>query len=344
MTHVSTQRRLQGFLFGGLAAMVYAASMTLARRLQSVGHPDVVAVGMTLDLVVVVPLAFYLLVVRRRGWPVVATVPVFVLSLVAAARIIPAGHQQPLRIAELLAIPAELAVLSWIAWRAHGALQAARRDRTADPLQLLQRAAIGLLREARAAGVLATEIAVLYYGFGSWKTRPHAPEGAAAFTHHRRSGHLAVVCAFVMVMAIEGLAIHLMVALWSGVAAWFLTVTTAYGALWFLADARATVLRPILVDEEGLLLRAGLRWTVRVPRHEVAAIRHSKPAYGRESLNLTLLGAPTHWIELATPTLAEGPYGMRRRVRAIGIQPDASEEFGRALATPDPSSSRPPGA
>jgi hypothetical protein len=344
MMHVATPRRLPGLLFGGLAAIVYAASMTLARRLPSLGHPDIVAVGMTLDLVVVVPLAFYLLVVRRRGWPVVATVPVFVLSIVAAARIIPATHQQPLRVAELLAIPAELLVLAWIAWRAHGALKAARCFREADPLQVLQRAAIDLVRQSRVAGVLATEIAVLYYGFFSWRARPHAPERASAFTHHRRSGHMAVVCAFVMVMAIEGLAIHLMLALWSGVAAWLLTVTTAYGALWFLADARATVLRPLLVDEESLLLRAGLRWTLRVPRDEVAAIRHAKPVYGRESLNLTLLGAPTHWIELAAPMLAEGPYGMRRRVRAIGVQPDAAEEFGRALAAPDPSSCRPPGA
>lgn len=331
MTGAGSRHRPASLMFGGVAAVVYAATLMLAHRLPALDRPDAVATGMTLDLVVVVPLAFYLLVVRRRGWPVVAIAPVLVLSLLAAGRIIPDANQQVLRVMELLAIPAEIGVVSFIAWRATTALRAARRDRAADPLEQLRRAALDLVRQERVAGVLATEIAVFYYGLGAWRARPHAPDGVAAFTHHRRSGHAAIVCALLLVFLIEGVALHLLVAIWSGLAAWLLTISTIYGALWLLADARATALRPLLADEECLVLRAGLRWSLRVPRDVVAGVTRAKPGSGKECLNLTLLGAPTHWIAFSRPLVAEGPYGMRRRVRAAGVQPDAAEAFDRAL-------------
>jgi hypothetical protein len=48
-------------------------------------------------------------------------------------------------------------------------------------------------------------------------------------------------------------------------------------------------------------------------------------------LNLTLLVAPTHWITFARPVMAEGPYGLRRRVRSVGIQPDDADRLDRVL-------------
>ena len=36
-------------------------------------------------------------------------------------------------------------------------------------------------------------------------------------------------------------------------------------------------------------------------------------------------------IALSEPMLAEGPYGFHRRMRAIGIAPDAAEHFQRAV-------------
>jgi len=122
--------------------------------------------------------------------------------------------------------------------------------------------------------------------------------------------------------------------MWSAVAAWLATATTLYSALWLIADYRATVLRPILVGEESLLVRAGFRCTLRVPRALIAGVGRKRPEFGRESLDVTLLGSPTHWLTLSEPLLAEGPYGRRRRVRAIGLRPDLVEEFDRFLSGP----------
>ncbi|MGH7571607.1 MAG: hypothetical protein ACREMK_07165 [Gemmatimonadota bacterium] len=332
MTAIEARRyRGSSLLFAGIVAGVYTAAVGVSSRLPHLEGASAVAVGLTLDMTVVVPLAFYLLVVRRRGLPIVMLAPVLVLSVLAASQILPAGHRQPLRIIEVMVVPMELGLLAWIGWRAAGALRMARRDEAADPLEQLRRAAFELLQNDRVAAVFASEIGVFYYAFGAWWARPHVPPGTFAFTQHRRSGHAGIVLAFLLAMSAEGFAAHVLLLTWSAIAAWIFTIGTAYGALWLIADYRATVLRPILVDADCILIRAGFRCSLRVPRARIAEVGCQKPSFGKESFNLTFLSTPTHWLTLSEPMLAQGPYGHRRRVRAIGIKPDLPEEFDRLL-------------
>jgi len=333
MERLSSRNRAFTLLAAGIAVTIYAAAFAIARLLPTLRRPDAVAAGMTVDLVVVVPLAFHLLVVRRRGWPAVSVAPVVLLGALAAGLFLPRDHRQPLRLLEIVAVPIEAIALGWIAWRAGTALRAARRDRLADPLEILRHAALDVIGQERVAGFLATEAALVYYGLGSWRSRAHVPAGTAAFTHHRRVGHVAIVAALLLVVAIEGVAVHMLVSIWRALAAWVLTLGTAYAALWLVADCRAVILRPILVDDHALVLRAGLRWSLRVPRAQVAAVVRHRPPLGRECLNLTLLGTPTHWIVLTQPVAARGPYGVRRHVRAVGIQPDDASGFDHLTRT-----------
>jgi hypothetical protein len=138
--------------------------------------------------------------------------------------------------------------------------------------------------------------------------------------------------AFLLLIAVEGLAVHFLLHQWSVLGAWICTIGSAYGALWLIADYRATVLRPILVSDESILFRAGFRWTVQVPVDRIAGVSRNKPELGKECVNLTFLGTPTRWLTLSEPLVAEGPYGLRRRVRAIGVAPDADDDFDRMLA------------
>lgn len=332
MHSAAAHGRAWPLLFVGIVTGVYATALAVVGQLSHMeARAGAVAVALTLDLVVVVPLAFYLLVVRRRALPIVTLVPILVLSVLGASRVIPAGHQQMLRLLEALALPMELALVGWIGWRAARALREACRDATADPIEQLGHAAFELTRSRRVAAVIASEIAVFWYAIGSWRARAHAPVGAIAFSHHRRSGHAGIVLAFILVLAVEGLAVHFLLLTWSALAAWIFTIGTAYGAMWLIADFRATMLRPILVRDESIVFRAGFRFTLQVPLARIAAIGRERPQFGKESVNLTFLGTPTHWLTLSEPMVACGAYGFRRRVRAIGIEPDAGDEFVRIL-------------
>ena len=335
MRATATNPRASVLLFLLVLAGVYAAALAIVARLPLLdGRASIVVAAVTLDLVAVVPAAFYVLVVRRRNLPLVTLVPIVVLSVLAASRVLPADQQQSLRAFEMLALPIELGLVSWIGWRAVKAIRSARRDAAGDPLERLRHTAFELTRQHRAAAILATEIAVFWYALGARRARPHVPEGAVAFTHHQRSGHAGAVVGFILVMAVEALGMHLLLLTWSAVAAWILTIGTAYGALWLIADYRATVLRPILVTGDSITVRAGLRFTVHVPRAQVAAVTRARPELGKDSVSVTFLSTPTHWVTLAEPIVAEGAYGFRRRVRAIGIAPDDVREFEHLMAPP----------
>jgi len=331
--NLPTPSHASALLFLAILAAVYAASLTIVRRFPSLAHPDAVAVGMTLDLLVVVPAAYWALLVRRTRVPVVTLVPVCVLSLVAAAAILPADRQAPIRFARALAIPLEIGLVGWIAWRAAGAWRRAGRDADADPMDRLRSAAFDVLRNERAAAIFACETAVAYYGVLSWfRGRPHVPAGRRAVAHHRRSGRGSVLVVLLVLFAGEGFAMHVLVARWSPLVAWTITIFTAYAALWLVADYRATVLRPILVGADDVVVRAGLRCTARVPRALIERCGPEKPGTGRDVANLEGLSAPTRWITVREPVVAEGPYGLRRRVRAFGVTPDVpDEEFDREI-------------
>jgi hypothetical protein len=110
-------------------------------------------------------------------------------------------------------------------------------------------------RVERAADVLASELAAIHCALFSWRSRAHLPGDARAFSSHKRSGHGGLVFALLVLTAVEALAIHVLPTRWSPVLAWIITALSLYGALWLLADYRASILRPVLVDSNEVWLR-----------------------------------------------------------------------------------------
>ena len=132
-------------------------------------------------------------------------------------------------------------------------------------------------------------------------------------------------------MAAEGFAVHLLLSVWNVLVAWVFTLSSVYGALWLIADFRATVLRPVLVSDESILIRGGIRYTVEVSRLQISSISRSQPEFSQEVLSLKLIGPPTHWIIFSEPVNVHGPYGTTRRVRAVSIEPDDPQGFEEAF-------------
>ena len=171
---------LFGLLAGGVCTVAFALGGTLAR----VPNPAAVAAGVTLDLTVTVPAAYYLLVARPRGWSPAALAPVFLCGLLLAALALPSGYGGALRAAEFAAVPAEAALLGWIARRTVRAIRAAGAWGDADPVAALHAGVRAALPVPAAADVFASDLGVLYYALGSWRTRPtcRARRGRSART------------------------------------------------------------------------------------------------------------------------------------------------------------------
>lgn len=198
--------------FALLAIGVYAAEVAIVRMRPAFEQPDLVAVGVMLDLIVVVPLAYWFLAVRRGGWPRLSVVPVVLLGVLGAALMLP----QERGLLKILAIPYELGLVTWLSVRTWRAVRRAPGD--GDMLERFREVARDVFPARRAAEVIAFEIAVLYYALFSWRRRPE--EASGAFTYHRKSGYGAMVFAFLVMILAEAIPVHILLMRWSAAAAW----------------------------------------------------------------------------------------------------------------------------
>ena len=314
-------------------AAIYGVALAIVSRLSQIERPGVIAGALTLDLTVLVPVLYYLLMVRWRGWPAITIVPVFIGSVALAGRLIPDSQHHVLDLMGYGAAVAEVAVVAIIVHKTFQ-LRRAYRDRKSAGLDVYA----GLRQSARpllgsvAGNVLAYEVAVFYYLVFGWRRAGEA--GPGSFTYHREIAYGAVVGAVMMAGVVELVAVHLLVKLWSSLAAWILSGISAYALFWLIGDTHAIRLRPIQVSDTMLHIRLGLRWTIDVPRKlidRIGAVGEPLPRSTPGYLKALLLGAPNCRIELGAPVEALGPYGLVRRVKTIDLRVDDPRPFEASL-------------
>ncbi len=164
------------------------------------------------------------------------------------------------------------------------------------------------------------ELTVFYYALFSWRARPDTKLGYEAFACTEASGYGLFSLLIILVLIFEGIPMHFLLVRWSHIAAWISTGIGLYGVLWLIALRRSVQLRPILIGEEFVLLRAGFMWQIEIPRENIAALRpvsgtppsRKTPGY----LRMVIINEPQYILELAQPVLAHGMYGNSRPHRS----------------------------
>lgn len=319
------------FLFVGLG--VVSTAFFVSARLGQLDKPELVALALSLDLTLTLPLAFYFLVSRPRAWSPITALPFLLVGIGIGHATLPPDQLGAVGLATWVAAPSELIVVGWVFWKLRRIQRSATNAGDVDPLLAIRSGAHALVSARFAAEALATEVAALHYALFAWRAKPHVAAFSTPISTHQRSNHGAVVVAVFLLTLAEGIPVHLLVSLWSPVGAWVVTALTLYGALWFLADYRATVLRPLLLSRDDLHLRAGLRWSATLERESIEQVVKSRPEVRAGSTSLTLVFEPTHWLLLRKPVTLTGPYGLRREATCVGITPDDPRSLESWIAT-----------
>lgn len=283
------------------------------------------------DLMVCVPAAFYLLVVRRAQLSPLLALPAVWLGGLVSARFVDPGQPSILPLLGVATLAVEAVVAVREIRRFVGGYRAARAA-SDNPLDWFTAAFCVLVRNERAARVAGLECTMWYYAAASWRRAPHVPAGYRAFSSHRQSGYVAVVGVLLGLVAVETFAVHLMAARFSVPAACALTALSAYTAAWMVAETRAVVLNPLLVGNGELVARWGMLACERVPLDLIARVGADEPAVPkRERLDLAAMGGQAVWIELSAPLEVRGVLGKPRSVRALKTTPDDAAAFKQAL-------------
>ena len=288
-------------------------------------------VAVPFDLMVCVPAAFYLLVVRpRKLTPLLALPAIYAGGLVSAQIVQPGAFSLigPLLLAAVavdVLVAAHEGVRLARAWRA-------TKPASSRPCDRFERTCLELVPNGRAARLLAAELSVWWYLLRSWRTAPDVPEGSRAFAYHRRSGCLGFMGGMMGALCIETLAAHMLVSAWSVPAACCLSALSIYAMAWMAGIARSIVLCPLLVDDSSITVRWGFTSCADIPLDCIERIASdASDVPKRERLSLVSMGADPCWIIVREPVGIPSLAGARRSVRAIGICPDEEAAFKRAV-------------
>ncbi len=234
MTAVGRYPKLT-FLVGALAISSLSGWVVASPRFSA--HPGLLSYAVLADLVVTMPVFYYYVVLRGRTVSLVTVFPIVVLGLIRERMLIPAKQLPGV---ELFVGLAEVVTLALLGSRAVQLRRMYRRVglRESTFADAFAEAVGESFGKSPFTRFVISEVSTLYYGLFSWRAEAEIPGGAVATTSHRRSGWIGVLVGVGMIVVVESIATHLLVALWSAKLAWVLSVLSAYGLLWLLGDYR----------------------------------------------------------------------------------------------------------
>ncbi|HMQ03160.1 MAG TPA: hypothetical protein PKD26_04535 [Pyrinomonadaceae bacterium] len=306
--------------------------IVLIARSQLVESSDLMATAVAIDFVVTIPLVYFL-VIRRTTVPQISIVPVFLLSVLAAWVLVPDDGRFFLNAVIMYAVPAaELFVFAYLGYRVLRTRKAFLDEKAAgrDLMERLRGAFVKELKPPFVARAAAFELGVLIFAVFKWR----APK-AAKFTYHRRNGAVTLLVVFLALLAVETAVVHLLLALWSSVAAWLATAMSFYLAIQMLAHLKALRLRPIELTDPELRLRCGILGDTVIMRKVIESaepiVQTDDAVDGVDLVPLGGMSQPNVRLTLSEPTTLFGVYGSKRRGSIIRLCVDDPTGFVNAL-------------
>lgn len=240
----------------GLPLLVILCSTSLSLSPILKQYPQI-AIGITLDLTVLSPLLF-LLFSRKTDIPKFLAVPIFVIGVLVAFYILPQNDRYLLNLITIYIVPlVEAGVLILVGFKVFRAIKGFRleKNHSDDLFLIIKKNTLSLLGKNRFTQFLASEIAIFYYALFVWKRKENR---WPTFTHYKDNGGLTLIAAFLAIILIETIALHLFLMQWSGLAAWILTILSSYTAIVIFGHLKALVLRPSQLTDQELILKNGI--------------------------------------------------------------------------------------
>ncbi len=317
----------------GIATAVWATifAVSFAAPLAS-DAANAFAIAITLDFAIVAPLIIYLIWMREKRAPLLSMAPLFIVGCLLAMAVLPKDQQGAVETIRLLAIPLEVLVVLCIAVLARRAYRASRAADQDDFVDRIRDAAQQVVHSRLVADILATELCLLRFAFSG---RSRTKKSGGRFEHELGVTR-PIVIAFMAIIVIETVAVHLLLARWSPLAAWFATALSVYAAIWLAGDYRALLRRRTEIVGHSLRFCLGLRFEAMIPLSNISAIESCRTfEKSKDAIKATAMQEPNLVLRFAEPVEVTGMYGVRRKATALFIRAAHPKQVRAALMAPD---------
>ncbi|WP_396638388.1 hypothetical protein [Maribacter sp. R77961] len=312
-----------------LFIMAIMVGISQSSFLRSNSNP--LSIGITFDLLLTAPLIYFLLI-RRTNIPKFTVLPFLILGMVVGSFIIPVEYQYYLNLFRVWVFPIiELAVLSYVIFNVIHAIKKYRVHKTAasfDFFTTLKKTCYEILPRVAVIPVI-TEIAVFYYSFIFWRKRKLKK---GEFSYHKNSGTISVLIAILLIVAIETVVLHILLAKWSAVTAWIMSFLSIYSGIQIFGFLKSMLKRPIAIADDQLFLRYGIMAETTIALRDIAAIEISSKELilDKETRKLSIFGElETHnvIIRLKKENELIALYGIKRTYKNLAFYVDDKIEF-----------------
>ncbi|MDN5214803.1 hypothetical protein QQ020_22175 [Fulvivirgaceae bacterium BMA12] len=291
---------------------------------------DALSLGISIDLLIVVPLVYFLLI-RKTEIPKTTVIPVMVIGLIIGTYFLPQESQIYLTLFKTWGLPViEVSVLTFVAIKVGSAIRKYKtlKSSTPDFFIALKDTCYEILPK-KLVLPFATEVAVFYYGFVDWKTRELNKN---EFSYHKNSGTPALMGAIIFMIVIETFVLHMLIERWSINVAWILSILSAYTAVQFLGFAKSLARRPISLNNKSLTLRYGIMNEAEIHYSEIDTVTLSKKDLEKDKLTKRLsplgeLEGHNVIIKLKRENTLTGLYGIKKKFKVIGFHIDEPNDF-----------------
>ncbi|MGQ7855534.1 hypothetical protein ACUN24_14975 [Pedobacter sp. WC2501] len=293
-------------------------------------NSQLLSLAVTIDLLISIPIIYYL-IIRKSEINKTTVLPILLIGILIGSFFLPKEDQAYLNLFKIWILPVvELITLVFIVKKFREAIKKnnALRDCKSDFFTVLNSSCSKVLPK-KLAFLFATEIAVFYYGFINWK---NVITKENEFSYHKKSGTPAIFGALILAATIETIAFHFLLALWSIKAAWIFTAISTYAVVQLFGIAKSLSKRPIIIDEEYLVLRYGILNEVIILHTDIKDVELSKKSLEKNIINrkLSPLGeVESHniIISLKKEYILKGIYGINKKAKVIALHLDEPDNF-----------------
>lgn len=249
--------------------------------------------------------------------------------------ILPADNQILFQWIKLFALPVlevgTLGYVGFIFYKSRKTYQSLNQ-KSGDVVEILRETLAKEFPIALAANALTFEITVFYYAVIGWK----AKRGENSFTYHKKSGIVALLSVVIFIVAVETLVVHILIALWSGIFAWILTIISVYFLFQVFAHLKAVFQRPIEVTGDKIFLRYGIFGDAVIDLENIEKVENTSAPFENENgtSKLAFLGELEQHnlkIVLKDEVILNGFYGIKTKVKTLYLFVDEIENFRRAI-------------
>lgn len=279
-------------------------------------------IGSLIDCAVVAPA---LLLLQKKKWTVKNFVVFAAAGILFARVVIPNGLMEPFRYITFSAITVEAGVVYVeiiILFVFIKYLPSIIREIKLEPEQLIfafPRIIAEKVKDNVLIRILCSEMLVFYYAFCSWKKKQ--PGG---FTVYKNTMYVSFLVMIFHAALFEAVAFHWFFHDRMPILAWGHTVLSLYGLVFLLADFRALVLNPVLIESGNLYLSNGVLKQTKIKLTNISQLHTS--IQDEKIYHFKVLGnteeQPDFVIELKELQTIQIVGGFEKKAKYIGVYVD----------------------